>query len=114
MNAELERVLREMCRYVGVAYESVNWSDRDEPYYLKHSWSSAARACFVQWLAEELKKKSVRRALCKSWVSGRESDRKEAARWFATWHGWKVVDAPPVSCTEGNFSDEDEQKEATP
>ncbi len=86
----LTKVLREMCKRVGVDMGKVNF--KEESWYTKHTWSQKEQDDFQHWLADQVQKdKDLRNeltpfpALMKSRVTA-----LKFASHFILNYGWKV------------------------
>ena len=95
MNKHVERALDELCRYVGTTYAAVDAGMVRDPEgrkhwpYAEYSWSSAAEACFIGWLENELKRRTFMRGLTGNGYSTAKKRRQTVAAWFNLNYGWR-------------------------
>ena len=94
MNPKVKAIFDEMCLYVGTTYDGcVSTPDGDGKHhwpYDSYTWSSAAELCFKGWLMEQLKKRSVMRALSGSSFSTNKRRRELTANMFLLNYGWRT------------------------
>ena len=98
MNDKAREIFNELCKYVGTTYDALEPTLRiredgvTEWPYDEYTWSSAAEACFREWLMEKLKQRSYMNALTGSCFSVAKKRREAVVVWFVLMYGWKSSD----------------------
>ena len=88
MGKALEIVLKEMCKRVGVNYNSVNF--KEDGWYNQYSWSQEEEKEFINWLTDKLMiDKYIRMELLTNPSHLTYKKARKAAEEFVFKFGWK-------------------------
>lgn len=79
-----------MCVMVGADYDTINFKDEEDPFYLKHEWPEADEEEFKVWISNFLfKSKKDFRSISRLMMNTRHNCDKVASE-FIFMYGWKT------------------------
>lgn len=83
----LQKVLREMCKWVGADPKEIDF--KKEHWFMEHEWTIGQQNDFVHWLTDYLyKNDGARKELLEHPLKNKKRCRK-SAEWFVFNYGWK-------------------------
>jgi len=90
LNEGIKDIMRKMCEAISVDFDSINFTNDNDPYYLKHAWTKEQEGIFIGWLEWYLIKhpESANRFIDIGWFS--EDKIRNFSKSFVNWYGWKL------------------------
>ena len=79
-----------MCDAVSADYDSVDFKDDDDSYFMKYSWTADQEGEFIEWLADYLYTDKEARVEFMEWPRKNKKLCHNKAYWFTWNHGWRV------------------------
>jgi hypothetical protein len=84
----LKIILTEMCNIVNVDYNSIDFHNNDDLYFMKYSWTNEEQESFKQWMIKLFKEnKHYYKAFTQY---PRILKIEKAVNFFVDNHGWKT------------------------
>lgn len=83
-------ILKEMCKRIGVDYNTVDFFNKEKPYFWQYSWGEKESVAFIGWLTDYLYNNLSARKELMSIRSKNKKFCKNAAYWFELQYGWKI------------------------
>ena len=87
-NKYFKKALEKQCSYVDVDLEDIDGKNKDDPFFLKHTWTEEEQDEFHDWLVEYFKDRKVAKSLTNYSYLNKKKREKVASEWILSW-GWK-------------------------
>jgi len=85
-NKYMKRILKEMCKRVGVKYDNIDFAKSN--WFLKYEWTQKEQDEFCNWLTNYLQKNEKARDSIMRIPAKKLSE--DASRYFIYQYGWKL------------------------
>ena len=91
MTEHLEIIMKEMCARVEADYDSLDFKDDDDRYFMKYEWNKEQEQAFVTWMADYLYENEPARREVMNNPRKNKKNCEKAAGEFAWNHGWRSM-----------------------
>jgi len=84
-------IMVKMCEYVDADPDEIEWKNEDDPYYMKHEWTSEQEQAFIAWLADYMYDNKEARDMMMEFPRKTKKLCRQVSEQFVWNYGWRTL-----------------------